>query len=120
MKSFWGALLIFAAMLGAITLNHLYITRACEELTTEIETLPPCEEATDATLALSRQWESQKRLFGLSVSKSTVERATLAITELAYAAKLGDARLFESARIRAICLFEEILNAESLLAENWV
>ena len=120
MKSFWGALLIFALMLGAITFNHLYITRACEELTAEIEALPPCGEAAEATLALSERWRDQKSSFGLSVSKNTIEKATLCIEELVHAARTGDAQLFEGARIRAVCLLEEIRNAESFLAENWI
>ena len=120
MKSFWAALLIFGLMLVAITVNHIYITRACEELAAEIESLPPCENAAAPTQDLLRHWEGGKKCFGLSVSKGTVEKMTLCVEELAHAASCGDTQLFEGARIRAVCLLREIWNAESLLAENWI
>ena len=45
---------------------------------------------------------------------------TLAIRELAHAAKNGDTALFEGARIRAGCLAEEMRSTESLRAQNWI
>lgn len=120
MKSFIGSLVVFALMLTMIVCNHIYITRACEELTLKLEALPPCESAEASVADLVRFWEKEKGKFGISISKQVIDKMTLAIRELAHAAKNGDTALFEGARIRAGCLAEEMRSTESLRAQNWI
>lgn len=121
MKSFYTILCLFAVMMGAITINYFYISRLSQELTFELEHLPPPSESPDTAghaHQLRDRWVKSRRFAQITVNHTEIEAISNAADELCiYAEHKSDVE-FERARKLFINALEELELSEKLSPTN--
>ena len=118
MKSFVVSILTFCTLLCVILINYNYVLRVCEKMEQEIDALPECGEATEAVGHLTELWEEESRKLKLSIPLRQLDKMEECLSDLRYAVRLGDARIFEQSRSRSKAVIEDIREGEMPLAEN--
>ena len=92
MKSFVVTAILLVVLIGALTVNHIYIKEVFGAMNAALDALPDVgEEDCPARAAeLQAYWEEQADLVSLSVSYTTVDRICEHAATLVACAECGD------------------------------
>lgn len=118
MKTFYVSLLLLALLIAAILLNTCFIQKTTSEMLRIIESLPPCEEATNAVSALNAYWEDHKTAVGFSASEVAVCDLETRLIELYSATEQKNTDGFATAVRLTRTAILRIQNAEQITVEN--
>ena len=118
MKTFYVSLVTFFSLLSLIGWNTAFIRCTVQDLETELNTLPACEQATAAVEALATHWQQKKPRVGLSVKRDVIREMDDRLAELQTAAAIGDAEGYAVATQRVRVLLTHIRDAERFSVDN--
>lgn len=121
MKAFYTVLCLFAVMMLAITVNHVYIRQFSEDAIRICEQIDPCLSQSDAVEQAKRiqdRWSANKKFIQITVNHTEIELIDNAVDELWVYTQKGDTSDFEKAKQIAINVFEELGLAEHLAFVN--
>ena len=121
MRAFYTILCLSCIMLGAITVNHFYISGLSANLITHLEQLElPTEENNTAhkAIQLRRQWEYNRPFVQITVNHTEIEMISNAVDELCVFAEHQNIAEFERARKLLVNALEELGLSEELSITN--
>lgn len=90
MKSLISALLLFLAVVGAITLNSIFLQRTCDTIKDTVSAIPYSSKSDELMSELESLWGKRNSLVGLSVKADYVDRMSELIISLSTAIKEKD------------------------------
>lgn len=116
MKSLLATLILFALMLGGIALNYRHINRVCDEMVTQIKTLPDVGQdgCLAAAHALNDYWLSHSDTIEFSSGYAAVDRVSEQATTLLACASCGDLYGYRTALALLLDAVEDLRRPELL------
>lgn len=99
MRSLISALLLFLIVLGAITLNSIFLHRSADEMLGTASVLPYSEEQEEQLEELESFWDKRRTLLSLSVKYDYIERMNDLLISLRAAISAGN-----HTEVERICL----------------
>lgn len=120
MKAFVAISIIFAAMIGCIVFNYLYINRVSDELTVMAYDIPAVggDGRYAAVSRLDEYWQEHQNRVGLSVSFVELNRVSDAITSMKSYAASGEDADFECTRELLLNAIREMRRLEAFTIGN--
>ncbi len=94
MKAFWGSVVLFCLLIGAITVNGHYVRARTEELTAITDALLPEETRSDALKRLDSFWEENRKYLAISIKRSDLHEAEELSVLLKEALRIGEEQDF--------------------------
>ena len=118
MKSFWGSVILFAAIILAVVINGIYIIYVSESLLGYANKLK--EEKDPAALLEELQdfWDYNRTFLSLSIDTTTIDEVEKIILSLSASHQMGERYEFEKYRVHLVESAEEISRLERLRFEN--
>ncbi len=114
MKSFIVALLLFAAIVGTVVTNSIYVNSVCEKIS---ELAAECSEHTarsEKIMQMNKLWTKSKDLLDLSIETAEIETMTEFIASLAAADEAGRDADVEKYCVLISDLCEEFMRHEKI------
>ena len=118
MKSFYVSLIAFALLLLAIIWNAHFVRQTTEDLISQLNALPNCEQAADAFEKAQNFWEARKGLIALTTSHTDIEALDVQFTQIEIALQTKDYPTFERARALAIEATRYLYELEKFSIDN--
>ncbi len=94
MKAFWGSLILFSLLIGAIAVNGYYVRARTEELIAITESLLSEDTRSDALEQLDTFWEKNRTYLAISIKLSDLHEAEELSVLLKEALRIGEEQDF--------------------------
>ena len=118
MRAFIITLVLFALLLGAITVNYTFVRGLATEMKGACATLQYSPDEAPAVEALCSKWHSVKKLVQITANHTENEAIDNALAVLSVSIVCGPREEFEKSKLLLINAFEELLNSELLTITN--
>lgn len=120
MKSLIATVLLLILMLTVTVLNFLFINQTADEITAEIDALPPVgtTDCISAAEELLRFWEARSTTVTLSVGYATADRVTEQAKLLISSARSGDVYGYTMALTLLADAVEDMRRLEQFSVKN--
>lgn len=113
MKAFITGMITLILLIFAVTINSVLITDRANRMLRRINELPISVEESE-TYALTREWEGCQGLISASVSRKKIDEINDTIRQLNVYIRTKNTFSYLACREHLLCLFEHLLETESL------